>query len=300
MFALLAPALAGVLGAVLWRALGRSALPGLDARTAPLTVLASGAAALLMIGPMVLFAFAQYVVEIQGLPWEAYRGVRFLLPLVLGILAILVLAIPARREHSSGASLTRRTWTSFLGRSWWATFPIVLGIVLALTVLCGMASERDESGHFTLYSVQLGSGGMMLDFYGWHYSVGPMIAMGVLLAVSIVALAAIARPPHPVDLDGDVGRRRLRSANAARMATGALLLHLGTVLRALQGAAVSTLTVGTESGEQFSTGTSFADLAPALTVAAPLITALGLGLWVFTALSALRPGTVSDQRRASA
>ncbi|GAA1484163.1 hypothetical protein [Brachybacterium fresconis] len=286
MWYLLAPTVLGIAGGVLLRLLRGAHLPSLDRRSAALTAAAAGASSLAMVVYSLSAVFAvSGVIPLYAFPWDAYVAVRYLLPLLVGILAVLALGIPARNGSVSGAQLTRRTWTSFLGRSWILALLLALGVVVAVTVAAGLASQRDDAGHFTRYVVELGPGSMATTIYGWHLSVGPLVAVGVLLVATVVALAGIARPPHPEDLEADIARRRLRSANVARIATGALLLHLATVLRSVARTAGATLMVGAESGEQFRSGTSFAALAPVLQGAALLTGAIGLALWILTALS---------------
>lgn len=287
MWFLLIPLVVGVLGAALLRLVLRRRLPRLDRPAALVTALAAGVSSLIMIvfstSPLILM----YVTELRSLPWDVYAAVRFVLPLALGVVTVLLLGLPARGRRSSGAQLARRTWTSFLSRPWLVVLGIVLALVVTITVSAGLVSERDEDGHFTRYVIELGSGGAETDFYGWHYSMAPMIGVVILLAAAVVAWAGIARPPHPEDVEQDVAQRRLRSTNVARIATGALLLHLASILRLLKSTAMLSLTVGAESGEHFSTGSAYSDLAPFLEYGAPLVAAIGLGLWVYTALTAL-------------
>lgn len=277
----------GLLGAVLLRLLLRRGRPRLPRTTGLMTALAAGASFLIMMVFWTSPLLAMYVIEPESFPWDAYAAVRFVLPLALGVITVLLLGLPARGRRSSGAQLTRRTWTSFLSRPWMVALGIVLALVITLTVATGLVSERDEDGHFTRYVIELGSGAAETDFYGWHYSMAPLITMAILLVAAVVAWAGIARPPHPEDVEQDVALRRLRSTNVARFTTGALLLHLASVLRLLTSTSTMSLTVGAESGEYFSTGSAFSDLAPFLEYGAPLVAAIGLGLWVYTALTAL-------------
>lgn len=277
----------GLLGAVLLRLLPRSGRPRLPRTTGLVTALAAGASFLIMTVFWASPLLAMHVIEPESFPWDAYAAVRFVLPLVLGVITVLLLGLPARSRGSRAAQLTRRTWTSFLSGPWLVALGIVLALVLAITVSAGLLSERDEDGHFTRYVIKLGSMGAETDFYGWHYSLAPMIVLAVLITASVVAWARIARPPHPEHVEQDVARRRLRSTNIARVAIGALLLHLASALRLLGSTASFNLTAGARSGEYFSTGSAFSDLAPLLEYGAPVVAAIGMGLWAYTALSAL-------------
>ncbi|GAA1308738.1 hypothetical protein [Brachybacterium tyrofermentans] len=287
MWFLYIPLVVGVLGAALLRLVLRRRLPRLARPVGLVTALAAGASSLIMIVFSTSPLIPMYVTDLQSFPWDVYAAVRFVLPLALGVLTVLLLGLPARDRRSNGAQLTRRTWTSFLSGPWMVTLGIVLALVVTITVATGLVSERDEAGHFTRYVIELGSGGAETDFYGWHYSLAPMITLVILLAATVMAWAGIARPPHPEDVEQDIAQRRLRSTNVARITTGALLLHLASVLRLLKSTSTMSLTVGAESGEHFSTGSAFSDLAPFLEYGAPLLAAIGLGLWVYTALTAL-------------
>lgn len=287
MWLLYLPLVMGVLGAALLRFVLRRRRPRLARSTGILTALAAGVSSLIMIVFSTSPLIPMYVTELQSFPWDAYAAMRFVLPLALGVITVLLLGLPARGGRSAGAQMTRRTWTSFLSGPWMVILGIVLALVVTITVTAGLVSERDEDGHFTRYVIELGSGGAESDFYGWHYSMAPMITLVILLAATAVAWAGIARPPHPEDVEQDIAQRRLRSANVARFTTGALLLHLASVLRLLASTSTMSLTVGAESGEYFSTGSAFSDLAPFLEYGAPLLAAIGLGLWVYTALTAL-------------
>lgn len=298
MWYLLAPVLLGILlGAVgalapLLRSGGARAR--LDRRSAMLTVAAAGTAAVVMIAQRVGMLPALLTGDLWRYPWELHAAIRYALPLALGILVVLVLAVPARRAGSPAASLTPRGWTSFLSPARLAVTAGVLVLVLAITLAAGLASTVDEEGHHTRYLVELGRSSMETTFYGWHDSSVPLLLLAALTVSAVGAWSAIARPPHPEDIAQDIAARRLRSANVARAATGAMLLHLSTVLASLHGTATASLTVHAESGEFFRSGPAFADLAPVLQGGAVLAEILGLGLWVLTALSTVRRAPFLD------
>ncbi len=113
-------------------------------------------------------------------------------------------------------------------------------------------------------------------------------------------LAGIARPQPAEAEPADTAKRRRRSANVARVALGALLLHLGTILTSL--ASTSRLS-GTFSGGdrgQFSISTPFAALSGALDVFGAVAACAGCALWVFTALTAVPAPSPSRSRRSAA
>lgn len=299
MWYLLTPVLLGIclgaIGALVPRVRRSGAVARLDRRSATLTLAAAGAACLVMIAIRAAMVSALFAGVPSGFPWAFHAAIRYALPLALGILVVLVLAVPARRASSPGASLTPRRWTSFVSPAHLAITAGVLVLVLAITVAAGLASTVDEEGHHTRYLVELGTASMETTFYGWHYSIVPLLLLATLMATTLLAWSAIARPPHPEHLAEDVAARRLRSANIAHAATGAMLLHLATVLTSLHGTASASLTMHAESGEYFRSGAPFASLAPVLQGGALLAEVIGLGLWVLTALGAVHRTRLPDR-----
>lgn len=276
-----------VAGAVWWLVRGRNTrLP--SGAVALLTVVGVGCALLadilgrLMIGPSTLRVprpddLARWLLE-----------ARFVVPLLLGLGSVIVLAfpLPARTPHGR-ADLVRRTPFTF-GRLWWfigAT--CIVGTVLTVTVLAGLASEPDEQGLWRLFVVETGIGGGATTIYGWHYSRPAVALLAVLTAVTIVELWLIARPAIGVDQVNDVLQRRLRTRNILAVASGALLLHLGGVLTSLAGTASMHGGTATGNGGWVVFGTSFAALQPALSLSGLAITALGYALWIGVLLSAI-------------
>lgn len=299
MWYLLVPVLLGVvlgaIGALVPRLRRSGAGAMLDRRSATLTLTAAGASCLVMIAIRIAMGSAFFAGVPSSFPWAFHAAIRFALPLALGILVVLALAVPARRASSPEASLTPRRWTSFLPPSRLAISASVLVLVLVITVAAGLASAVDEDGHHTRYLVELGTASMETSFYGWHYSIVPLLLLATLIATTLLAWSAIARPPHTEHLTGDVAARRLRSSNVAHVATGAMLLHLATVLTSLHDTASASLTVHAESGEFFRSGAPFASLSPVLQGGALLAEVIGLGLWVLVALSAVRRTRLPDR-----
>ena len=293
---LLWKSLAGiVLGALAWT-VRRRGLPALEAGRA-VTAVAAGGAVVLLAAHSVLGAMPLWVEAPREL-WSAVFGARYALPLVLGPAALLALgAVRPRRAPSAGATLAPRTWRSFLGVRWLSALLLALVLVLALTLAAGTASRPDEDGEYTRYVVDVGSGTLGTDIYGWHRSALPLVLLVPLGAATWWALSRIARPP--LAEAADAADRRRRSANVARVALGALLLHLGTILTSL--ANTSRLS-GTFSGGDrgwFSISTPFAALSGTLDVLGAVAACAGCALWVFTALTAVPAPSVSRSRRSA-
>lgn len=284
-----------VLGALAW-AVRRRGLPALKAGGA-VTAAVAGGAVVLPAAYSVLGAVPLWVEAPREL-WSVAFGARYALPLVLGLAALVALgAVRPYRAPSTGASLAPRTWRTFLDARWLAAR--VIGLVLVPTLAAGMASGPDENGEYTLYVVDVGSGTLGTGIYGWHHSALPLVLLMPLGAATWWALSRIARPPLAEAEPADTAKRRRRSANVARVALGALLLHLGTILTSL--ANTSRLS-GTFSGGDrgwFSISTPFAALSGALDVLSAVAACAGCALWVFTALTAVPAPSPSRPRRSA-
>lgn len=285
-----------VLGALAWT-VRRRGLPALEAGRAVTAAVAGGAVVLLAacsaLGAMPLW------VEAPREVWSAVFGARYALSLVLGLAALIALgAVRPHRAPIAGATLAPRTWRSFLEVRWLsALLLLTLVLVLVLTLAAGTASRPDEDGEYTRYVVDVGSGTLGTGIYGWHHSALPLVLLVPLGAATWWALSRIARPP--LAEAADAADRRRRSANVARVALGALLLHLGTILTSL--ANTSRLS-GTFSGGDrgwFSISTPFAALSGALDVLGAVAACAGCALWVFTALTAVPAPSLSRSRRSA-
>lgn len=286
-----------VLGALAW-AVRRRGLPALEAGRA-VTAAAAGGAVVLLAAYSVLGAMPLWV-EAPREVWSAVFGARYALPLVLGLAALIALgAVRPHRPPIAGATLAPRTWRSFLEVRWLSAVLLTLVLVLVLTLAAGTASRPDEDGEYTRYVVDVGSGTLGTGIYGWHHSALPLVLLMPLGAATWWALSRIARPPLAEAEPADTAKRRRRSANVARVALGALLLHLGTILTSL--ANTSRLS-GTFSGGdrgQFSISTPFAALSGALDVLGAVAACAGCALWVFTALTAVPAPSLSRSRRSA-
>jgi len=209
--------------------------------------------------------------------------------LAIGIIAVALLAFPIRAHTSRGhASLTRRTPFSF-GRRWWfAGLTTIVSTIVTVTVLAGLASEPDEDGRWRNFTVDAGSSlSFGTNIYGWYYSVPGLILLAALIAVTIVVLWLIARPAMGTDHDDDVRMRQLRTRNTLAVASGALLIHLGSIFTSLS--ATASLRGGAVIGDNGwgSWTTPFAAMQPSLVFVGVAVAALGYAIWFGVLLSAL-------------
>ena len=216
--------------------------------------------------------------------------IRAMAPLLLGIAAVVLLAVPpASRRRGAVAQISRRTIMSFVAPRWIITAMAVTAIITILSVAAGNASKLDDQGRFTTYTISLGTTGteMGTGIYGWHYSVPALTGVVALLLVTAGAWALIPRPAWSEDPQQDAATRRLRAANIGRATCGALLIHLSVVLRSLGGtASLLGSTTTTELGA-VSVTPPFAALGPTLDWSGVLALVAGLTMWIVIALTAI-------------
>ncbi|MBM7846908.1 hypothetical protein [Arthrobacter roseus] len=161
----------------------------------------------------------------------------------------------------------------------------IVGVIVIVTVLAGMASEPDDEGLWRSITVDFGTTTIGTGIYGWYYSVPALALLAVLLAATVLALWLIARPALGVDHANDVLTRRWRTRNIVAVASGALLLHLSAVFNSVAGSASFHATVPVEADVLATFGPSFAALEPILTVGSFAAASVGYALWVGVLLS---------------
>ncbi|WP_226532767.1 hypothetical protein [Microbacterium paraoxydans] len=255
--------------------------PRLATRDAVVTALAGGVPVIVFLAPLA----GDFGVGPQ-LWWDL--GTRAALPLILGVVSVILLSLPSRSaQMDASAQLVPRTVRAFVR----PRQPIVLGILavvaVTLALAAGAASETDERGQYTRFSITLGSSGTSAStgIYGWHYSLPALALLGVLLLSTAIGWLLLPRPAWSYDIDRDTAIRRLRATNIARIACGAVLLHLAVVFSSLRGTASMMLSAQAGPLGMVSLGTPFAAMEPALFVAWALSTTAGIALWLLAALS---------------
>lgn len=295
---LLWPSLASIMLAVAaWLVIRRGARPVLVSRVRVATLV--GVAVIVTVVYPFLGAAPLWIDAPAGM-WSIVFDTRFALPLLLGLLALVLLgALRPPPATPSRALLAPRTWRSFLSTGWFVALLGVLALILGLTLAAGMASQPNEAGEYVEYWVDFGSGAIGATIYGWHYSLVPSALWVLLCAATWWTLSRIARPPLATTNTTDAADRRLRSANAARITLGALLLHLEAILHSLANTSRMTGFFSASDNVSFSAGTPFSALTGMLDVLALLAGILGLALWVFTALTAVPAPSASRSSRTS-
>jgi hypothetical protein len=278
-----APIAVAVIVAIGIRLINLPPLPRIGTPASWLTAAAGGIPALAM-AALVWFPFVIPPLGFFDL------DVRSMAPLMLGVAAVVLLAIPPKSRHREAvAQISRRTIMSFVSVRWIITALLVAAIIVILSVAAGSASGLDENGRYTTYTISIGTTGteMGTGIYGWHYSVPALACVVVLLLATAGAWALLPRPAWSDDITHDSAVRRLRAANIGRASCGALLVHLAVVLRSLAGtASLIGSTTTTELGA-VSVTPPFAALGPTLDWCGALALVSGLTMWIVIALTAI-------------
>lgn len=282
------PATAGLILAIVALLLRRQSLSAVPLGVSIATALGTGLALACAVVFNVWEVAPVWLPFLKDVDPFALELAHYVVPLVLCAAALLFLILPAPARGPRGsARLAPRTLTTFASRVWLITLGATTAGVLAVSVLAGLASSTDEFGRYTVYELRTSSNtGASTSIYGWSLSVACFILISVILALIVVGLAAISRPPLTPD-SRDAEARSTRVRNILAVATGGILLHLGAVLRSLYG--TSSLFVEFDAGPagRAEWGTPFAAIGPPLLIASYIAVVLGMAMWWFVFLSVL-------------
>ncbi|WP_087130844.1 hypothetical protein [Microbacterium esteraromaticum] len=223
-------------------------------------------------------------------PFLSDLSITAILPLGLGILAVLLLSIPRSKARTTTHShLSRRTFLSFVTFRWVWTLTALTVVVLLFTIAAGTVSTVDSEGHRALYKFLVGTTGTSIAtaIYGWHFSIPALWMLVALLAATVMAWLIIPRPAWQDDAVADTITRRIRAASIGRAAAGSILVHLSVILRSLASTAgVRGEATTTELGT-VAVGPPFAALEPALHWGSEIALTAGLAMWLLIALVAI-------------
>lgn len=290
MFLVFGAPLVGVVLAVVWWLVRRRGVRSLTGVVGMFTLLAG----LLGVLADVLFRFAGSMSmlapiypSVELVIW--YFDYRYIVPLVVGILGLVLLSFPIRSRRGRGvAELAPRGPFRFTRARWLIAPAAVLALILLITILAGTVSQPDPmTGRYDMFVVEIdGENTMATSIYGWFYSLPSLVATALMAATAAGSLALIARPPLTDDRDHDAAVRSLRSRNVITVATGALLIHLGLIMQSLAGTASLAVSMSSELG-RITLSTPVAVMMPIFTGASYVAAALGVALWATVALTAV-------------
>lgn len=219
-----------------------------------------------------------------------YGLIRYIVPLIACVLALLILIVPVRTAEPTGsAELAPRTLVSFASKAGLVWLTTAIAAIVLVAVLAGLASSRDEEGRYVLYSLEAsGTSSAATTIYGWWFSLPSFALVAIIIVIVPIALALVSRPPLAVDRLTDIATRQARVRNIVTVSTGGLLIHLGVVFESLYGS--SSLRLGLNAGASglIEFGTPFAAIGPALLVASYVLVILGLAMWWSVLIAAFR------------
>lgn len=268
----LAPAVMGVVAAVLLVRLRPRSVPNLPPR---LTTLATVGLGLALVMSFVMLASGSWPFKGVGdssLEWlsRTTGGWQFAVPLLGGVIATVLQCVPASVGKQLGvAELAPRTPFSFATFPWLLGTGALVGVAFMAALLGGLASRPDEDGAYTMWVQDVGLGTVGRLIYGWSFSAPSLLLLLLLTVATLIGLTLIARPSIAEPAAEDLANRRSRTRTLLATTSGAALIHLGTVLIYF----AYTANLSTE----IPVGDALVPVYPPFAVLAPLFLGSGIG-----------------------
>lgn len=296
---MLAPAVIGVVVAMLLIRLWPRLLPNLPQRVSTLAATGLGLALTVEI---VMLASGSWPFQTIGHP-EPFEWLSFIpgqwqfaAPLLGGLIAAALQSLPApTRPPRKAAELAPRTPFTFAPVRWLIGAGVLVAVAVLLAVLGGMASQPDEEGAYTMWMQDAGLGLVGRLVYGWAFSGPSLLLLLLLILATLLGLTFIARPPIWENTAGDLANRRSRSRTILATTCGAVLIHVGAVLVFL--AYTANLSTGVPVGD------ALIPVYPPFAVLAPVFGGLGIGaliagfaLWLRLLIEQLAAATATRSR----
>src|SRR5699024_1864184 len=257
-----------------------------------LTIIASALGILLLTAKRIISYLPQVAVKVQPKLPPEYLEWSFLLPLVIGMVAVIIVGFPSRGPNSidRSADLTPRTLKTFMPVPQVWGYLSVLAVTVLVAVAAGLASSRDDSGHYRYFTIDAGDMSGSTTFYGWYYSVSTMLILTVFVLLTVIAMVLISKPPLPTDVSREsaIAARRLRIRNIIYLATGAILIHLATIISWLENTAGLRLSSSPTRGSYYRTQAAFEPLTNLLPIADFIAFTAGFSLWLYVSISVMR------------
>lgn len=192
---------------------------------------------------------------------------RFAAPLAGATIAAAALALWAVRHpvlvEEPVVPVVRRTWTSFVNGGQLRTLLVSAVLLLALSVVCGLASIPGVAGSANITFI--GPSGGYGTVYGWTAGL-PVVLMAItLIGLTWCALHLdAARPFARIDTVDSESRARTAAASLLLTVTiGAVLLSLGAVVESL-GYSAGQVGFQVPGSDPYMWSTGFYSIAPTM------------------------------------
>ncbi|NMM91674.1 hypothetical protein B2J88_46575 [Rhodococcus sp. SRB_17] len=161
--------------------------------------------------------------------------------------------------------VVRRTWTSFANRRQLRLLICSASALIALTVICGVASEPGVDGSANITFI--GPSGGYSTTYGWTAGL-PVVLMTIAL-IGLLWCALYLDAARPFTRVGSVDSdSRARAAAASTLLTvtlGAVLVTLGSVVIDLAYTAMGSVGLQVPGSDPYMWSPGYSSIAPALT-----------------------------------
>lgn len=117
-----------------------------------------------------------------------------------------------------------------------------------------------------------------------------MLILTVFVLLTVIAMVLISKPPLPTDVSREsaIAARRLRIRNIIYLATGAILIHLATIISWLENTAGLRLSSSPTRGSYYRTQAAFEPLTNLLPIADFIAFTAGFSLWLYVSISVMR------------
>jgi hypothetical protein len=255
-------------------------------------------------GLPILDLASRYLVPSLGLEfWSPpdYRWWMFPLPVIAAVVVLLIALNQLSRVRSQPeepvAPVARRTWFTFARPRDLVLGACVLGSLVLVSVLAGLASVTDEGGLHTLIRIPGGdtvppAGGPVIPpdqsggsatFYGWAYSVPVIAATLVLTVIAYWALRVSSIRPfrRPETVRAETAERRMTASTILWLFIPAILLPLGGALDLIGSAGLSSGGVGIPGVGTFMWSVGYSAFAPEIVAIGTLLQAVAVAILLF-------------------
>lgn len=208
------------------------------------------------------------LVDLVGLFPDQVFG-RFIVPLLLGVLACVILLLTPPLGARGTADLTRRSMFTTGPHASFIIVAATLALMIGFALWAGSLSSPDEEGRYRTFTIEPGESlAAGTEIFGWYHSLRGAPVVVLLVALCVWRLRNISRGP------GDEAARWSANRVALAVTAGALLFGLAEIIQSLQAAASIKF-----YAETFRFHSSLAALEVPLRWAVRTVITLGWALW---------------------